>query len=112
MYNICGTSGEFLGARIWSRSQLEKTETQAKETVECISHGSIFSIEGDFQVKLNRYNIDASNKDIGNSVYWTGTIVHEMLHNLDHKHKDNDYSSQWQINTFKKCFIYNGNYSS
>ncbi|CAF3466343.1 unnamed protein product, partial [Rotaria sp. Silwood2] len=32
----------------------EKTETQAEETVVCISHGSTFSIEEDFQVKLNR----------------------------------------------------------
>ncbi|CAF1336170.1 unnamed protein product [Rotaria sordida] len=153
MYNICGTSGELLGARVWSRSQLandknyhgmydllrfqlmclkmkseygqfptihiypmyEKNETQAEGTVgciSCISHGSTFSIEGNFQVKLNRYNLDASNKNIGNSVYWAGTIVHEMLHNLGHKHKNNDYSNQWQINIFENCFIYNGNYSS
>ncbi|CAF3600617.1 unnamed protein product [Rotaria sordida] len=148
MYNICGTSGELLGARVWSRSQLgndknyhgmydllrfqlmclkiksendqfptihiypmyEKNETQAEGTVgciSCISHGSTFSIEGNFQVKLNRYNLDALNKNVENLVYWAGTIIHEMLHNLGHKHKNNDYSNQWQINIFENCFIYN-----
>ena len=152
MYDICGTSGELLGARVWSHSQLtnnrnyrgmhdllrfqlmclkmkhangqfpiihvypmfEKSDTQAEGTVgclSCISHGLTFSIEGEFQVKLNRYNLDASNNSIENSLYWAGAIVHEMLHNLGHKHRGNDYSNQWQINVFEKCFINNGNYA-
>ncbi len=152
MYQICGISGHFLGAGVWSCSQLEydhnyhgtsdllrfqlkclkvksendqfptihiypmheKTSTQAEGTVgciSCISHGSIFSIEGKFEVKLNRYNLDISNGNLENTVYWAGIIVHEMLHNLGHKHKDDDYSNQWQINVFENCFIYNGNYS-
>jgi hypothetical protein len=152
MYQICGTSCQFLGPRVWSRSQLrfnnnyhgthdllrfqlmclklkgengqfptihiypiyEKTDTQSEATVgciSCISHGSTFSIEGKFTVKLNRYNLNASDKNPANRIYWAGTIVHEMLHNLGHKHKDNDYSNQWQINIFENSFIYNGNYS-
>ena len=92
----------------------EKSDTQAEGTVgciSCISHGSTVSIEGEFRVKLNRYNLDPSNKDIENLQYWAGTVVHEMLHHLGHKHRDNDYSNQWQINVFEKCFIHNGNYS-
>jgi hypothetical protein len=91
----------------------EKSDTQAEGTVGCISciyHGPTFSIDG-FQVKLNRYNLDASNKSIEDLVYWAGAIVHEMLHNLGHKHRVNDYSNQWQINTFEKCFINNGKYT-
>jgi hypothetical protein len=149
MYQICGTSCESLGARVWSESQLgndpnyhgaydllrfqlmclkmksengqfptihiypiyEKSEMQAKGTVgciSCISYGSTFSIRGKFEVKLNRFNLDASSENL---TFWAGTIVHEMLHNLGHKHIENDYSNQWQINVFENCFIYNGNYS-
>jgi hypothetical protein len=92
----------------------EKSEMQAKGTVgciSCISYGSTFSIKGKFEVKLNRCNLDASNENIENLIFWAGTIVHEMLHNLRHKHKEHDYSNQWQINVFENCFVSNGNYS-
>lgn len=92
----------------------EKTDTQSTGTigcVSCISHRSTFSVKGKFDVKLNRYNLDPSNENLGNIVYWAGAIVHEMLHNLGHKHTCNDYSDHWQINVFEQCFMYNGNYS-
>ena len=91
----------------------KKSDTQSAGTVGCVSciaRRSKFSINGKFDVKLNRYNLDPLNKNLGNSVYWAGAIVHEMLHNLGHKHTNNDYSDRWQINVFEKCFIYNGNY--
>lgn len=79
--------------------------------ISCISHGLTFSIEGNFQIKLNRYYLNTTdNNTVTNKVSLAGTIVHEMLHNLGHKHGDNDYSNQWQINLFEKCFVYNGNY--
>ncbi|CAF1280347.1 unnamed protein product [Adineta ricciae] len=93
----------------------EKSDTQAEGKlgcISCISHGSKFSIEGAFHIKLNQHNLDTTNEQIGNSIYWAGTIVHEMLHNLGHKHQINDYTDQWQINVFEKCFLYNGNYVS
>jgi hypothetical protein len=152
MYQICGTSGQFLAARVWSRSQLrfnnnyhgtydllrfqlmclklkgennqfptihiypihEKTDTQAQGDIACISciyQGSTFSIEGKFKIKLNRYNLDISNENAANAVYWAGAIVHEMLHNLGHQHGINDYTNHWQINVFENSFIYNGKYS-
>ncbi|UJR24569.1 hypothetical protein I4U23_005944 [Adineta vaga] len=92
----------------------EKTDTQAEgilACISCISQGSTFSIKGTFNIKLNRYNLDAKNEQVGNSIYWAGVIVHEMLHNLGHKHRINDYSDHWQINVFEKCFLYNGKYS-
>jgi hypothetical protein len=152
MYNICGTSGQFLGTGVWSRSQLEndkhyrgphdllcfqlmclkmkgekgqfptihiypmyeETNTQAEGTVgcvSCISHESTLSIKGEFEVKLNRFNLNVSGESVRNAVYWAGVIVHEMLHNLGHRHGENDYSNNWQINIFQNCFIYNGKYS-
>ncbi len=152
MYQICGTSGQFLGPRVWSRSQLrnnnnyhgtydllrfqlmclklkgennqfptihiypinEKTDTQAQGnigSISCIYQGSTFSIEGKFKIKLNRYNLDISNENPGNIIYWAGAIVHEMLHNLGHQHAANDYTNDWQINVFENSFIYNGKYS-
>jgi hypothetical protein len=92
----------------------EKSDTQSEGTVgcvSCISRRSTFSIKGKFEVKLNRYNLNASNElYYANSIYWAGAIVHEMLHNLGHKHMNDDYSDHWQINVFEKCFIYNGKY--
>ncbi|CAF0862839.1 unnamed protein product [Adineta steineri] len=92
----------------------EKTDTQAEGNIGCLAciyHTSTCSIEGKFKVKLNRYNLNISNEHPGNIVYWAGAIVHEMLHNLGHKHSINDYSDKWQINVFEKCFLYDGNYA-
>jgi hypothetical protein len=93
----------------------EKSDTQAVGTVgciSCISHGSTFSIKGKFEVKLNRYHLEVSADKKGlDPVYWSGNIVHEMLHNLGHKHRDDDYTDNWQINVFENCFVHNGNYS-
>jgi hypothetical protein len=91
-----------------------KSDTQSQGTigcVSCISHGSTFLVKGKFEVKLNRYNLDPSNENVGNTIYWAGAIVHEMLHNLGHIHRDNDYTNNCQINIFENSFIYNGNYS-
>jgi hypothetical protein len=92
----------------------EKSNTQSEGIVgcvSCISRGSTFSIKGKFEVKLNRYHLNSSDElYLANSIYWAGAIVHEMLHNLGHKHTNDDYSDQWQINVFEKCFIYNGKY--
>ena len=152
MYNISGTSGQFLETGVWSRSGLEndkhyrgphdllrfqlmclkmkgekgqfpiihiypmyeETNTQAKGTIGCVScifHGSTPSIKGEFEIKLNRFNLNTSDENVRNIVYWAGAIVHEMLHNLGHKHEDNDYTNNWQINIFQNCFIHNGTYS-
>jgi hypothetical protein len=93
----------------------EKSDTQSVGTVgcvSCISHGSIFSVKGQFEVKLNRYNLNACDQsNVTNSIYWAGVIVHEMLHNLGHRHMNDDYTDRWQINIFQKCFISNGKYS-
>jgi hypothetical protein len=92
----------------------EKTDTQSEGTigcVSCISHQSNCSIKGKFSITLNRFNLDTSNSlNDAHVIYWAGAIVHEMLHNLGHKHLNNDYTDQWQINVFEKSFIYNGKY--
>ncbi len=92
----------------------EETNTQAEGTVgcvSCISHGSTLPVRSEFEVKLNRFHLNASNENVRNTVYRSGAILHEMLHNLGHKHGDNDYSNDWQINLVQNCFIYNGKYS-
>ncbi len=55
--------------------------------------------EGDFQLYLNRYYLNADGI-YKNENYWAGTIVHEMLHNLGHQHPDISDAkyNQFQIN--------------
>jgi hypothetical protein len=91
----------------------ERSEMWGRGTIDCvscISHGSTFSVEGEFKVKLNRYNLGAYDKNSSDPVSWGGLIAHEMLHNLGHGHNGDDYDSNWQINVFQRCFVYNGNY--
>jgi hypothetical protein len=78
--------------------------------VSCISHGYHLSINGQFEIYLNRYYLHGSIKDSSDTVPWAGVVVHEMLHNLGHNHDDNDYSDKWQINVFTKCFEQDGKY--
>lgn len=93
----------------------KKSDTQAMGNVGCVSciaHRSTISVRGKFHIKLNRFNLDVHNERFqANSIYWAGAIVHEMLHNLGHRHTNNDYSDRWQINLFENAFIYDGNYS-
>jgi hypothetical protein len=106
-----GEKGQFPTIHIYP--MYKENNTQGEGTVGCVSciyHGSTFSIEGEFEIKLNRFNLNKSNENVRNIVYWSGVIVHEMLHNLGHRHGDNDYSNKWQINIFQNCFIYNGKY--
>ncbi|CAF2649924.1 unnamed protein product [Rotaria sp. Silwood2] len=79
--------------------------------VSFISHGSTFSTHDEFDINLNRYNLDAPGTNGLDPVFWAGTIVHEMLHNLGHRHEAKGYNNIWQIDVFKKCFVHNGNYS-
>ena len=78
--------------------------------VSCISHRSRFTIEGEFQMKINQYHLNATNPDARDPVRWAGVIVHELLHNLGHRHEFGDYSDAWQINAFEHCFMHNGRY--
>ncbi|MCA9071250.1 MAG: hypothetical protein KDA84_20120 [Planctomycetaceae bacterium] len=85
---------------VWARAPLS--------TVSVISKGSNFSVEGEFKVKLNRWMLGANIRNGKDPEFWGGVIVHEMLHNLGHKHEDT--SDHWQINAFENCFYWNGNY--
>ncbi len=99
--------GEFPTVHV--RSMYEKTKAVGKGPVGCVSfvsHGSKFSTYGEFDVKLNQYHLGASGKDGSDAVYWGGTVVHEMLHNLGHEYEDNDYTDSWQINIFEQCFMH------
>lgn len=60
-----------------------------------------FPIKGEFKIKLNRFNLDSSNENVANQIYWASTIGHEMLHNFGHKYRDNDDRNNWQINVFE-----------
>jgi hypothetical protein len=67
---IKGEIGEFRPIHIYP--MYEKSETQAEGAVgciSCISHISRFSIKGKFEVKLNRYNLNAANENITTRVY-------------------------------------------
>ena len=78
--------------------------------ISCISHRTHFTIEGEFQMKINRYHLNATNRDAADPVRWAGVIVHEILHNLGHRHAVGDYSDRWQINAFERSFIHDGRY--
>jgi hypothetical protein len=107
-----GKIGQFPTIHIYPIYQ--KNEVMARgisACVSCISHQSTFTIEGEFQVKLNRYHLNSLNETSLDAVEWAGIIVHEMLHNLGHNHDDHDYTDRWQMNIFKECFIHNGKYS-
>ena len=91
----------------------EETEVTGKGTiasVSCVAYESQFSINGQFRVSLNRYQLDAPTENGADAVSWGAVIVHEMLHNLGHTHAINDYTDHCQINVYEKCFLYNGNY--
>jgi len=70
-----------------------------------ISHGFEFSINGQFEVYLNRYYLETSAENDSDIVYWAGLIVHEMLHSLGHNHHDGDYNNRWQINVKKSYYL-------
>lgn len=109
---VNGEQGKFPTIHIYPI--YEQSETLGRGTigcVSCVSHGSMFSIKGEFDVKLNRYNLGAPGRDGSDPVLWGGVIVHEMLHNLGHDHNGKDYNSNWQINVFERCFKKYGKYS-
>lgn len=106
-----GEIGEFPLINIYPIYQ--KNEVVARGTfacISCISNHSTFSINGQFQIKLNRYHFKSINEYNFDEIEWAGIIVHEMLHNLGHNHDEHDYSDRWQMNIFKECFVHNGNY--
>jgi hypothetical protein len=60
--------------------------------VSYISRHSMFLIECEFQVKINRYHLELPNENGLDAAEWAGIIVHEMLHNLGHNHAHYDYA--------------------
>jgi hypothetical protein len=95
-------NGEFPIINI--RPMYEENSVGGREpltSVSCFSHGSELLINGQFEVYLNRYYLETSAGNGSDIVYWTGFIVHEMLHKLGHNHHDEDYSNRWQINVKK-----------
>jgi hypothetical protein len=106
-----GENGEFPTIHIYPIYQ--KNEVVARgisACVTCISRHSMSLIDGEFQVKINRYHLEASDENGLDVVEWAGIIVHEMLHNLGHNHAHYDYSNSWQMNIFKECLVHDGNY--
>ncbi|CAF4013926.1 unnamed protein product [Rotaria sp. Silwood2] len=76
----------------------------------CISHGSSFLIDGEFEIELNQDKLNGSVKNDSNALFWAGEIVYEMLRNLGHQSNKICYTNRSQINVFKQCFLHNGNY--
>ncbi|CAF0791163.1 unnamed protein product [Rotaria sordida] len=88
----------------------QKENNDSLPCVFCISHGSTFMIDGEFEVELNQDKLNESIKNSSNALFWAGEIVYEMLRNLGHRPNDICYTNQSQINVFKQCFLHNGNY--
>jgi hypothetical protein len=66
---------------------------------------------GDFDVTLNRYYV-ASGGVYSDPEEWASTLVHEMLHNLGHRHPTGDasLSDVYQINAMNNAVLCNGHY--
>ncbi|CAF3356165.1 unnamed protein product [Rotaria socialis] len=91
----------------------EKSQSESNNShpcIFCISHGSTFLIDGEFEIELNQDRLNGSVKNSSNALFWAGEIVYQMLHNLGHRFKDNDCTNRSQIQIFKQCFLHDGNY--
>ncbi|CAF4844460.1 unnamed protein product [Rotaria sp. Silwood1] len=88
----------------------KKEKNNSLPCVFCISHGSSVLIDGEFKIELNQDELNGSVKNTSNALFWAGEIVYEMLRNLGHQPDDICYTNKSQINVFKQCFLYNGNY--
>ncbi|CAF1532654.1 unnamed protein product [Rotaria sordida] len=88
----------------------QKENNDSLPYVFCISHGSTFMIDGEFEIELNQDKLNGSVKNSSNALFWAGEIVYEMLRNLGHRSNDISYRNRSQINVFKQCFLHNGNY--
>ncbi|CAF4894669.1 unnamed protein product [Rotaria sp. Silwood1] len=91
----------------------EKDQKENKHSlpcVFCISHGSSFLIDGEFEIELNQDKLNGSVKNSSNALFWAGEIVYEMLRNLGHQFNGNRCTNRSQIDVFKQCFLHNGNY--
>jgi hypothetical protein len=64
---------------------------------------------GHFKVFLNTWWLGGAG-DGSDPYYWASVIAHEMLHNLGHKHKANEYVDGRQMNAFHRAVYCNGNY--
>ncbi|CAF3065210.1 unnamed protein product [Rotaria sp. Silwood2] len=90
----------------------EKENNNSLPCVFCISHGSSFLIDGEFEIELNQDKLNGSVKNSSNALFWAGEIVYGMLRNLGHRSNDICHTNRSQINVFKQCFLHNGNYIS
>ncbi|CAF3711381.1 unnamed protein product [Rotaria sordida] len=88
----------------------QKENNDSFPCVACISHGSSFIIDGEFEIELNQDKLNGSVKNSSNALFWAGEIVYEILRNLGHRSNDISYRNRSQINIFKQCFLHNGNY--
>lgn len=78
--------------------------------VSCIRHGSTFLIDGEFEIQLNEDQLTQSRKSSSNVLSCAESIVNELLRNLGHQSADTVKEDQSQLNVFKKCFLYDGDY--
>ncbi|CAF4650714.1 unnamed protein product [Rotaria sp. Silwood1] len=129
LYQICGASGylllhyQLMCLKVQSANgeipiiniypiheKDQKENNNSLPCVYCISHGSSFLIDGEFEIELNQDKLNGSVKNSSNALFWAGEIVYEMLRNLGHQFNGNGCTNRSQINVFKQCFLHNGNY--
>ena len=92
------------------RDEYPEVNNDRLPCVSCISHDSTFLIDGEFEIELDSDKLDGSVKNSANAIFWAGEIVNNMLQNLGHRSNGNVRTNRSQIQVFKQCFLFNGNY--
>jgi hypothetical protein len=65
---------------------------------------------GNFKVFVNTWHLGAKGNG-SDPEMWASVIAHEMLHNLGHKHRADEYVDGRQMNAFHRAVYCNGNYN-
>lgn len=70
-------------------------------------------IRGEFEISINTHKLrNANSRQFRDPYFWAGTIAHEMLHGLGHRHPSAGTEGYWlyEINIFPLCLLTNGEY--
>jgi serine/threonine-protein kinase len=85
-------------SKYWAHAPLDRVTARSPD-----------SVAGEFITTLNRYHLGARG-DGSDPVAWAAVIAHEMLHNLGHRHEDDKYDDERQINVYQRAVYHNGKY--
>jgi hypothetical protein len=91
----------------------EDSNYWAKAPVGCVSvpYGATSDISGRFDIMVNLRWLGATGEG-SNVANWAGVLAHELMHNLGHLHRADEYGDHLQINAIQQLVRTQGNYKS